>query len=69
MESGATIGNPDNIFITSETATETWDGVSSNYTKAALTKMIFNASKYNPIYGISNTVQPPAIALVPQIKY
>lgn len=29
----------------------------------------FNASKSNAIYGASNTVQPPAITLIPQIKY
>ena len=29
----------------------------------------FNASKSNPIYGNSSTVQPPAIQLIPQIKY
>lgn len=28
-----------------------------------------DASYSNPIYGNSNTVQPPAIQLVPQIKY
>ena len=28
-----------------------------------------NANSYNPIYGNSNTVQPPAIVLIPQIKY
>ena len=28
-----------------------------------------DASKYNPIYGASTTVQPPAIALIAQIKY
>lgn len=28
-----------------------------------------DASKYNNIYGASNTVQPPALALIPQIKY
>ena len=32
-------------------------------------KFIFNASRSNAIYGNSNTVQPPAIVLVPQIKY
>ena len=30
---------------------------------------LFNASKSNPIYGNSSTVQPPAIQLIPQIKY
>lgn len=29
----------------------------------------FDASRSNPIYGKSETVQPPAIKLVPQIKY
>lgn len=29
----------------------------------------FDASKSNAIYGKSNTVQPPAIVLIPQIKY
>lgn len=30
---------------------------------------MFDASKSNPIYGNSATVQPPAIQLIPQIKY
>ena len=29
----------------------------------------FNAQAYNNIYGASSTVQPPAITLIPQIKY
>ena len=29
----------------------------------------FNASLSNGIYGASNTVQPPAICLIPQIKF
>lgn len=29
----------------------------------------FNANRSSPIYGNSNTVQPPAIQLIPQIKY
>lgn len=29
----------------------------------------FDASRSNPIYGNSSTVQPPAIQLIPQIKY
>ena len=33
------------------------------------TEIGFNASRYNPIYGASDTVQPPAISLIPQIKY
>lgn len=29
----------------------------------------FDASRSNPIYGASETVQPPALTLIPQIKY
>lgn len=29
----------------------------------------FNAQRSNSIYGNSNTVQPPAICLIPQIRY
>ena len=29
----------------------------------------FNASKSSSIYGAANTVQPPALCLIPQIKY
>ena len=29
----------------------------------------FDASRSNEIYGASATVQPPALALIPQIKY
>jgi len=31
--------------------------------------LAFNASRSNSIYGASDTVQPPAISLIPQIKY
>lgn len=33
------------------------------------TSALFDASKSNPIYGAADTVQPPAIALIAQIKY
>ena len=34
-----------------------------------LTLRSFDASKSNAIYGASQTVQPPALSLTPQIKY
>lgn len=34
-----------------------------------ISAILFNASNYNAIYGNSTTVQPPAIKLIPQIKY
>lgn len=32
-------------------------------------KLVFDASRVNSIYGRSNTVQPPALVLIPQIKF
>lgn len=32
-------------------------------------RLYLDAADYNPIYGTSTTVQPPALALIPQIKY
>lgn len=32
-------------------------------------QIAFDASKSNPIYGASDTVQPPALSLIAQIKY
>ncbi len=32
-------------------------------------ELFFSAAHSNPIYGKSNTVQPPALALVQQIKF
>ena len=29
----------------------------------------FDASRSNPIYGASTTVQPPALCLIPQVRY
>lgn len=29
----------------------------------------FNATRHNPIYGRSSTVQPPSVRLIPMIKY
>ena len=40
---------------------------SSNY--SGKSNLVFNASRYNSIYGNSNTVQPPAVSLIPIIKY
>lgn len=32
-------------------------------------KQVFSAQRYNPIYGASTTVQPPALCLLPCIRY
>ena len=33
------------------------------------TYLCFDASRSNPIYGNAETVQPPTIMLIPQIRY
>ena len=44
-----------------------WD-VSDNQ-NAGLRQINFSASRYNSVYGSSTTVQPPALQLIPQIRY
>ncbi len=53
----------------SNTISESWDGCLSNSTTVALTRVILNASNISSVYGRSDTVQPPAIVLIPQIRY
>lgn len=45
------------------------EGTSTPVNRSADTFIRLDASKSNDIYGASNTVQPPAIVLIPQIKY
>ena len=40
-----------------------------NYGKQNCREMWFNANLCNPIYGDTPTVQPPALSLLPQIRY
>lgn len=54
--------------FTSESAGSSRSGNTGSGSSTA-TKMIFDASRSNSIYGNSTTVQPPAIQLIPQIKY
>ena len=69
---GFILGNLSGITPTGDGAVtvKTVDSV-SNYDagRAARSTVGIDASKSNPIYGASSTVQPPAIALIAQIKY
>ena len=60
----------DNIVVTGAfyktTRTADWGGANSGQGMGGLG---IDASRSNPIYGASNTVQPPAVALIPQIKF
>ena len=42
---------------------------STNDQNARQTAMDFDASRSSSVYGASNTVQPPALCLIPQIKF
>ena len=50
----------------SNNAVNVTEKVSDEYTGA---DPGFDASRSNPIYGSSTTVQPPAISLIPQLRY
>ena len=47
--------------------TSNWMAGAQNTTETR--NLVFDASKANPIYSASETVQPPAITLIAQIKY
>ena len=53
------------VFNNSETIT----GLGAEYRSGGTFKINFKASDSNSIYGASNTVQPPTLSLLPQIKY
>lgn len=44
-------------------------GLNSNGVNKDNNSALFDASRSNPIYGRSDTVQPPALSLIAQIKY
>ena len=52
------------VFYYIEDTGTTLDGSRFNLNKVGL-----DASRSSSIYGASNTVQPPALVLLPQIKY
>lgn len=59
---------PDGAFVKTSTAVRHVNGeTGGNY--MTNTGINFDASKSNPIYGRSDTVQPPALSLIAQIKY
>lgn len=66
-------GNAGNVTVSGAfSSTGIYGGyvTNSNSTNSsACLKISMNASNSNMIYGTSETVQPPAIVLIPQIKY
>ena len=59
---------PDGAFVKTSTAVRHVNGdTGGNY--MTNTGINFDASKSNPIYGRSDTVQPPALTMIAQIKY
>ena len=68
-------GNASNIMVgtnfqSTGAFSTTVEGVSPTYggTTFAAVRFNFSADKSNPIYGTSNTVQPPALTLLPCVK-
>ena len=64
-ESGQLYGKGAFLSSRSETTTQLSYGKGSQKQGVA----VFNANKFNPLYGASNTVQPPSIQLIPQLRY
>lgn len=55
------------VFYSGQAGGITWDNAGSG--SLVDCKVNFDASRFNNVYGTTNTVQPPAIVLIPQIKY
>ena len=49
--------------------TDIWPAADKTLTSRCWEKIYLDLSKSNAIYGKTNTVQPPAISLIPQIRY
>ena len=64
---GFSFGKHDGPFYPEQTASFT--GQLNILSGNSSSSVLFDASKSNPIYGRSETVQPPAISLIAQIKY
>nr|DAU55307.1 MAG TPA: tail collar fiber protein [Bacteriophage sp.] len=64
---GFSFGKHDGPFYPEQTASFT--GQLNILSGNSSSSVLFDASKSNPIYGAADTVQPPAIALIAQIKY
>ena len=58
-----------NCFKSSKNRTGSAQGATHNDTGDQRVLVDFNATNSNSIYGASSTVQPPALTLIPQIKY
>ena len=70
ISGGVTIGTPDGNLFSSRRSNATWDAVAyAAHSATLLERIYFNASQYNSIYGNTQTVQPPAISLIAQIRY
>ena len=54
------------VFFTDQKGSKSSNWYSGGF---ANNRLNFDASLSNAIYGASNTVQPPALILLPQIKY
>ena len=52
-----------------EWSEKTGISINGNITQETIGGIILNASNSNAIYGTSTTVQPPALQLIPQIRY
>ena len=52
-----------------EWSEETGIGINGNMAQETIGGIVLNASNSNAIYGNSATVQPPAITLIPQLKF
>ena len=69
FDSASPTGNKALFWINDKTQVQHVTLTNNSSGKVSSSNMGFNASYSNSIYGNSNTVQPPAVKLIPIIKY
>ena len=63
------MGSADGVFATGAKAGDRVGNIQSEQIINGNDGIGFDASRSNPIYGASTTVQPPALCLIPQVRY
>lgn len=63
------MGTADGVFATGAKAGDKVANIQDEQIVNGNDGISFDASRSNAIYGASTTVQPPALQLIPQIRY
>ena len=69
VDDSTTMGLADGVFATGAKAGDRVGNIQNEQIINGNDGISFDASRSNAIYGASTTVQPPALVLLPQIRF